>query len=52
MNPTERHLEAARGWLYLGLSEEAGFELDSIEQSRRLDPETLKARARVFRELK
>ena len=49
--PLERHLEAARGWLLLNAPQEAGHELDRIEERHRLDTRVLVVRAGVFQAL-
>ena len=49
MNPTERHLRAAQGWLDLHSPDEACRELDDIDEAHRLDLSVLVLYVKVYR---
>ena len=52
MQGYERQLEAALGYLHLGMPEEAHEELDAIPPERKTEPLVLRARAFIYCEMK
>ena len=50
--PDHQHLRSARGYIELGLFEEANAELEEIDPVCRHLPEVLAARVTIYRELK
>lgn len=47
-HPDSHHLEAARGWLELGLPLEANEELEQITPERRVHPDVLEVRWKIY----
>ena len=52
MQGYEQHLEAALGYLHLGMPQDAHEELDAIPHERKAEPLVLRARAYIYCEMK